>query len=260
MTTRRPTFDDLVATMGRLRGPGGCPWDREQTHRSLRPYLLEETYEALEAIDRGSPDDLRQELGDLLLQVVFHAQMAREAGTFTIEDVVAGLVDKLIRRHPHVFGDVRVEGSREVLANWETIKAQERTEGLHGPEAGALTGLPRALPALALAQRTQDQAARAGFAWPDLQAALGKVREELAELEAAAGRGEGRAAEEMGDLLFAVAGLPRYLHLDGEQALREACTAFRDRFARMEADVRARGRPLTEYTADEMFALWRAAR
>ncbi|TMJ10939.1 MAG: nucleoside triphosphate pyrophosphohydrolase [Bacillati bacterium ANGP1] len=181
MTTHRPTFDDLVATMGRLRGPGGCPWDREQTHRSLRPYLLEETYEALEAIDRGSPDDLRQELGDLLLQVVFHAQMAREAGTFTIEDVVAGLVDKLIRRHPHVFGDVRVEGSREVLANWETIKAQERTEGLHGREAGALTGLPRALPALALAQRTQDQAARAGFAWPDLRAALGKVREELAE-------------------------------------------------------------------------------
>src|SRR5437879_12342356 len=138
MTTHRPTFDDLVATMGRLRGPGGCPWDREQTHRSLRPYLLEETYEALEAIDRGSPDDLRQELGDLLLQVVFHAQMAREAGTFTIEDVVAGLVDKLIRRHPHVFGDVRVEGSREVLANWETIKAQERPKGLHGPEGGAL--------------------------------------------------------------------------------------------------------------------------
>ena len=260
MTTRRPTFDDLVATMGCLRGPGGCPWDREQTHRSLRPYLLEEAYEALDAIDRGSPDELRQELGDLLLQVVFHAQMAAEAGTFTIEDVVAGLVDKLIRRHPHVFGDARVEGSREVLANWETIKAQERTEGRQGPEAGALSSLPRALPALALAQRTQDQAARAGFAWPDLRAALAKVREELAELEAAAARGDGSAAGELGDLLFAVANLPRYLHLDGEQTLREASTRFRDRFARMEAQVRARGRRLHEYTADEMLALWRAAR
>jgi tetrapyrrole methylase family protein / MazG family protein len=129
--TRRPTFDDLVATMARLRGPGGCPWDREQTHRSLRPYLLEETYEALDAIDSGSPQQLCQELGDLLLQVVFHAQMAKDAGAFTIDDVVAGLVDKLVRRHPHVFGDVTVEGSGEVLANWASIKAQERSEGRH---------------------------------------------------------------------------------------------------------------------------------
>jgi tetrapyrrole methylase family protein/MazG family protein len=265
---RRPTFDDLVATMARLRGPGGCPWDREQTHRSLRPYLLEETYEALDAIDHGSPDELRQELGDLLLQVVFHAQMAAGAGTFTIDDVVAGLVEKLIRRHPHVFGDVQVGGSREVLANWEAIKAKERTEGLHGAEAGtpaetsgsALGNLPRALPALALAQRTQEQAARAGFAWPDLRAALAKVREELAELEAAAERGGERAAEEMGDLLFAVANLPRYLHLDGEQVLREACAVFRGRFTRLEERARARGRRLGEYSADEQLALWRAAR
>ncbi len=267
--TRRPTFDDLVATMARLRGPGGCPWDREQTHRSLRPYLLEETYEAFEAIDAGSPQQLCQELGDLLLQVVFHAQMAAEAGTFTIDDVVAGLVDKLIRRHPHVFGDVEVGGARDVLTNWEAIKAQERTKGLHGlseetraaaPES-ALDGLPRALPALALAQRLQERAARTGFAWPDLRGAVGKVREELAEVEAAAeGRGNGDPAEELGDLLFTVANLPRYLSIDGEQALRDACAKFRERFARLEASARAQGRDLRQCTTDELLAMWRAAR
>ncbi len=267
--THRPTFDDLVATMARLRAPGGCPWDREQTHRSLRPYLLEETYETLEAIDAGSPQQLCGELGDLLLQVVFHAQMAAEAGTFTIDDVVTGLTDKLIRRHPHVFGNVSVRGSGDVLANWETIKARERTEGLHGasPETdtiasgSALDGIPRALPALALAQQLQKRAARKGFTWPDLRAALDKVREELAEVEAAAG-GEGGAdvAEELGDLLFAVANLPRYLHLDGEQTLRDACATFRDRFARLEASARARGRDLRELPPDEVLAMWRAAR
>jgi MazG family protein len=265
----RPTFDDLVATMARLRGPGGCPWDREQTHRSLRPYLLEETYETLEAIDAGSPQQLCGELGDLLLQVVFHAQMAAEAGTFTIDDVVAGLTDKLIRRHPHVFGDQSVSGSGDVLANWETIKAQERTEGLHGasPEAdaiardSALDGIPRALPALALAQQLQKRAARRGFAWPDLHAAVNKAREELAEVEAAAGEeGGADTAEELGDLLFTVANLSRYLHLDGEQALRDACAKFRDRFMRLEASARAQGRDLRELPADEVLAMWRAAR
>ncbi len=282
--TRRPTFDDLVATMARLRGPGGCPWDREQTHRSLRPYLLEETYEALDAIDSGSPQQLCQELGDLLLQVVFHAQMAKDAGAFTIDDVVAGLVDKLVRRHPHVFGDVTVEGSGEVLANWESIKAQERLEERHGhghsgtPEdAGpsALDGLPRGLPALALAQRLQERAAEAGFTWPDLRAAIGKVREEIAELETAekarqqtaeatararsAGDGSG-IAEELGDVLFTVANLPRYFSLDGEQALRDACAKFRARFARLEAAARAQGRELRECGNDELLAMWHKAR
>jgi tetrapyrrole methylase family protein / MazG family protein len=267
----RPTFDDLVATMARLRGPGGCPWDREQTHRSLRPYLLEEAYEALEAIDGGSPQQLCQELGDLLLQVVFHAQMAKEAGAFTIDDVVAGLVDKLVRRHPHVFGDVTVEGSGEVLANWASIKAQERSEGRHGPadsrtpeHAGpsALDGLPRGLPALALAQRLQERAAESGFTWPDLQGAIGKVREEIAELETAvkARRDRSDVAEELGDVLFTVANLPRYLHLDGEQALRDACAKFRARFARLEASARAQGRELCEYSSDELLTMWRAAR
>ncbi|TMI87313.1 MAG: nucleoside triphosphate pyrophosphohydrolase [Bacillati bacterium ANGP1] len=264
----RPAFDDLVAIMARLRGPGGCPWDREQTHATLRPYLLEETYETLEAIDAGSPGWLRLELGDLLLQVVFHAQMAGEAGTFTIDDVIAGLVEKLVRRHPHVFGSRQVSGSGEVLANWETIKERERAEGLHGPEeraksagGSALDGLPRTLPALALAQRLQERAAGAGFTWPDLGAAAAKVREELAELEAAAADGHGaRTAEELGDLLFTIANLPRYLGLDGEQALRDACAKFRERFARLEQRARAEGRPLREYSADELLALWRAAR
>lgn len=294
--TRTPTFDDLVATMARLRGPGGCPWDREQTHRSLRPYLLEETYEALEAIDTGSPQQLCQELGDLLLQIVFHAQMAKEAGAFTIDDVVAALVDKLVRRHPHVFGDVEVTGSGEVLANWASIKAQERSEGLAAdghPETperarpSALDGLPRGLPALALAQRLQERAAEAGFDWPDLRGAIGKVREELAELETAAKAGQDVAAasgpapgqdgslraqaagergdnagtaEELGDLLFTVANLPRFLRLDGEQTLRDACAKFRDLFGRLEASARAQGRELRECSAAELLAMWRAAR
>ena len=265
----RPAFDDLVAIMARLRGPGGCPWDREQTHASLRPYLLEETYETLEAIDTGAPDSLRLELGDLLLQVVFHAQLAGEAGTFTIDDVIAGLVEKLIRRHPHVFGNLQVSGSGDVLANWETIKERERAEGLHGLEeratsaagSSALDGLPRALPALALAQRLQMRAAGAGFTWPDLGAAAAKVREELAELEAAAADGSGaQTAEELGDLLFTIANVPRYLGLDGEQALRDACAKFRERFTRLEERARAEGRSLREYSADALLALWRAAR
>ncbi len=284
--TRTPTFDDLVATMARLRGPGGCPWDREQTHRSLRPYLLEETYETLDSIDSGSRQQLCQELGDLLLQVVFHAQMAKEAGAFTIDDVVAGLVDKLVRRHPHVFGDVAVGGSGEVLANWASIKEQERSEGLHGhgahagtPERAqpsALDGLPSGLPALALAQRLQERAAQAGFTWPDLDSAIGKVREELAEVEAAAKARKARApagaeaaaerrdnadaSEELGDVLFTVANLPRYLNLDGEQTLRDACAKFRNRFRRMEASARAQGRALHECSAEELLAMWRAAR
>lgn len=267
---RTPTFDDLVAIMSRLRGPGGCPWDREQTHQSLRPYLLEETYEALEAIGSGSPRELCEELGDLLLQVVFHAQMSREAGEFTIDDVIAGLVDKLVRRHPHVFGEVKLEQSGEVLAHWASIKAQERSEALPGqtgdPDAperaqpGALDGLPRGLPALALAQRLQERAAQAGFAWPDRHSAMRKVREELAELETAAERGSPDVAEELGDVLFTVANLSRYLHVDGEQALRDACAKFRGRFARLEAAVRAQGRTLQEYSGDELLAMWRAAR
>ncbi len=283
MSDRRPAFRDLVAIMARLRGPGGCPWDRQQTPQSLRPYLLEEAYETLDAIDAGAPDRLREELGDLLLQVVFHAQMAAEAGQFTIDGVVAGLAEKLIRRHPHVFGDARVSGPDAVLARWEEIKEEERARAAHvaqtgpaetaheaetpadgatGPAGGsALDGLPRTLPALMLAQQMQARAAQAGFAWPDLGGAAGKLREELRELEAAAAGGSPeRIAEELGDFLFTAANLPRYLGCDGELALREACAKFRERFARLEAHARASGRSLRECAPDELLALWRAAR
>jgi MazG family protein len=272
------TFADLVEIMARLRGPGGCPWDREQTHRTLRPYLLEEAYETLEAIDSGSAAALCQELGDLLLQVVFHAQMAAERGAFTIDDVIAGLVEKLIRRHPHVFADAQVAGASEVLANWEAIKAEERRTGLHtgagsggsgGPAGGtapgehgsALDGVPRALPSLALAQALQERAARAGFAWPGMADAVAKVAEELAELqEAARGQDGRRAEEEVGDLLFAAANLPRYVGADGEQALRDAAARFRARFERLEALARARGGTLADLPPAERLALWRSLR
>lgn len=274
----RPTFDDLVAIMARLRGPGGCPWDREQTQGSLRPYLLEETYEALEAIDDGPPDRLREELGDLLLQVVFHAQMAAEAGTFTINDVIASLAEKLVRRHPHVFGNASVTGAEGVVARWDAIKDEERaqarashdgsphpgrdrTGGAAADGHSALDGLARTLPALMLAQHMQARAARAGFTWPSLHDAIGKIREELTELErAAAGGPPEHIADELGDLLFTAANLSRYLGLDGELALRAASAKFKDRFTRLEAAARKAGRRLGEYTPDELRSLWRAAR
>src|SRR5205807_1891367 len=162
MTTRRPTFDDLVTTMGRLRGPGGCPWDREQTHRTLRPYLLEETYEALEAIDSGSPDDLREELGDLLLQVFMHHAIAAESGDFDIADVALYATAKMIHRHPHVFGEVAVDGAEGVMRNWEGLK---RKEAAKRGRVSALEGAPRSLPALAWALSLQKRAARVGFDW-----------------------------------------------------------------------------------------------
>ncbi len=273
MTDHRQTFADLVAIMARLRGPGGCPWDRQQTHESLRPYLLEEAYETIDAIDAGSPDRLREELGDLLLQVVFHAQMAADAGQFTIDDVVAGLTEKLIRRHPHVFGEAAVNSAGEVVTRWEEIKRQERATGgepaagtvageaARDARGGTLDGLPRTLPALALAEQIQVRAAQAGFSWPGFDSAAGKLREELRELEAAAQDGSPeQVAEELGDVLFTAANLPRYLGLNGELVLREACDKFRQRFARLESRARASGRALRDYTPDELLLLWRAAR
>jgi MazG family protein len=282
MDDSRPTFDDVIKIMARLRAPGGCPWDRQQTHQTLSPYLLEEAYETLEAIEAGAAERLCEELGDLLLQVVFHAQMAAEAGAFTIQDVVAGLGEKLIRRHPHVFGDVRVAGPEAVLANWEVIKEAERAgarqaregepaeaqaEGGQEPadegarSGGALDGLPRTLPALMLAQQIQARTARVGVAWPGPGEAIGKTREELAELERAAERGPADLlAEEMGGVLFTMAALARSLGVDGEQALRAACATFRRRFARLEEAARDQGRSLRDCTAEELLTLWHAAR
>ena len=197
------SFDELIAIMSRLRGPGGCPWDREQTHRSIRKYVIEEAYEVAEAIDRDDPAELCAELGDLLLQVVFHSEMAREAGRFSVDDVCRGIVDKMRRRHPHVFGDVEVDGAAQVVRNWEEIKKRER-----GADASAIDGVPRALPALQRAERIGEKASRVGFDWPDVDGVLRKVDEERVELAEAMLSGDrARIADELGDLLLATANL-----------------------------------------------------
>ena len=252
--------------MARLRAPGGCPWDRAQTPASLRPYLLEEAYETLDAIDGGSPARLKEELGDLLLQVVFHAQMAAEAGAFTIDDVVAGLVEKLIRRHPHVFGNAAAATPDAVVARWEAIKQAERADagqsadgGGDTPPAphatGALAGLTRTLPSLMLAQQMQLRAGRAGFQVP---AAAAEARCAVDPLERAGAR-DGAAEREIGDLLFAAVAAAAARHVDAELALREASERFRARFGRLEALARTRGVALGTCGPDLLAALWREA-
>ena len=249
-------FRELVDVVARLRAPDGCPWDREQTHASLRPCLLEECYEVLDAIDRGSPTALREELGDLLLQIVFQAQVATEAGAFTIEDVIADEVAKMVRRHPHVFADATVADSAEVVRNWSRLKAAERAErGVEDPSV--LSGLPPALPALHAASRMGEKAARVGFDWPSAAAALAKVREEVAELEEALASGDAaRIEHEIGDTLFALASVARLADQSPEMALRSALARFARRFRVVEAAVRANGRDIHALTPDELEALW----
>jgi MazG family protein len=242
--------------MRRLLGPGGCPWDREQTLATLRPFLLEETYEVLEALDEGDPDHHAEELGDLLFQIVFQAELAR----LPLERIVRAIGDKLIRRHPHVFGDVTVKDSTEVLANWERIKRGERG-GRADAAGGLLAGVARSLPALARAHRLAARAAKVGFDWPDVPSVRAKVDEELAELEAAAASGERAAIEhEAGDLLFAVAQLARKLGLDPEDTLRAANGRFERRFAHVEAGLAARGKTPAQSSLEEMDALWDEAK
>ena len=247
--TARYTFDDLVQVMARLRAPGGCPWDRAQTAQTLRPYLLEEAYEVLDAIDHSDPAALREELGDLLLQAVFHAQMAGEAGHFAAGDVVDGLVRKLIDRHPHVFGDQPLETAEAVLAHWHMAKQTQRQ--------GIFDGIPEALPALARAQKVQERAAALGFQWPDVRAALKKVREELAELENAPPE---MVAEELGDVLITVTNLAILFGVDAEQTLRDATRGFVERFQRVVALAEASGKPLGERSLEDMLQLWRQAK
>jgi tetrapyrrole methylase family protein/MazG family protein len=242
---------ELVRVIHRLQAPDGCPWDREQTHQSLARHLLEEAHETLEAIDSGDPERLREELGDLLLQVVFHAEIARRDGAFDIDDVAEAVVAKLIKRHPHVFGDVKVESADEVLVNWERIKAEEKGE--HPVDHD----IPSTLPALARASKVQRRAAGTGFDWRTREAALAKVQEELRELEDAPPE---RAEDEMGDLLFAVAALGRRLDVDPETALRKATARFADRFDRMKAEAAAEGVSLEEMTDSELLDRFRSAR
>jgi MazG family protein len=249
-------FRDLIDVVARLRGPGGCPWDREQTRESLRACLLEECYEALDAIDRDDPTALREELGDLLLQIVFQAQIAAEAGQFTVEDVSADVAAKMIRRHPHVFGDATVTDSAEVVRNWSRIKAEERAQR-GAADSSVLSGLPPELPALHAAARLGEKAARVGFDWASPAAALGKVHEELAELEEAVASGQpARIEHEIGDILFALASVARLAGQSPEMALRQALARFARRFRGMETVVSASGRDIHTLTPAELDALW----
>lgn len=249
-------FRELVEIMTRLRGEGGCPWDREQTRESLKPFLLEETYEVLEALDRGDPAALQEELGDLLLQVIFHATVAREKGEFTIAEVLQTVADKLTRRHPHVFGAASATTSEEVLTRWEAIKRAEKQDG-----TSALDGVPRELPALLRAQRVQEKASRVGCDWPDRSGALAKVDEELAELKEAVSSGEASAVEEeMGDFFFSLVNLCRFLRLNGEEALRKAIGRFTERFHAVEREIRRQGKRWEDVTLPEIDALWERAK
>jgi len=241
-------FGRLVEVVARLRRE--CPWDRKQTHESIRPYLIEEAYEVAEAIGSGDDGELKEELGDLLLQVVFHARMAEERGAFSVGDVVKDLVEKLVRRHPHVFGEVEVEDAEEVLERWEEIKKKEGRESL-------LDGVPRSLPALLRARRVQEKASKVGFDWERAEGALGKLGEELGELEDAMRSGDRvRAEEELGDLLFSVVNLSRFLGLDPEWALHKAIDKFVARFKKVEEELAERGRDPREATLEEMDRIW----
>jgi tetrapyrrole methylase family protein/MazG family protein len=252
-------FAELIEIMARLRGEGGCPWDREQTHESIKPYFVEETYEVLEAIDEGDPGKLREELGDVLLQVVFHARMAEEAGAFAIADVIRSITEKLIRRHPHVFGTVQADTAQEVLFNWEEIKRAERTRATGS--ASALDGVPRELPALLRAHRLQEKASRVGFDWSEAREVLKKVEEELAELkEAMEGQAALRVEAELGDLLFSLVNLSRFVSVNPEEALRKTIGRFIARFRFIEEELTRRGRSLKDSTLPEMDALWDQAK
>ena len=246
------TYQDVVA---RLRAPGGCPWDREQTHQSLRPHLLEEAYEVLEALDADDPQKLEEELGDLLLQILLHAQIATEGGDFRLIDSVRTAVAKLVRRHPHVFGEAQADTSEDVLRSWEQIKRAERgDEGFRS----MLSGINRSLPALAQALEVQRRVARVGFDWSNAEDVLAKVREELDEWTAA--RDESELSWELGDLLFSLVNVARWHDLDAESALREANLRFMRRFALVEARAHESSVPLEEMTLGELDALWEAAK
>ncbi len=250
------SFESFQETVAHLRAPDGCPWDREQTHLSLRQHLLEEAYEALDALDRESVVDLQEELGDLMLQLVIQIQIATEDSEFKMADVLSGINDKLVRRHPHVFGEVEVESVSEVLHNWEALKEQERKDD--GEGAGSLDGLPGSLPALAQALEYQSRAARVGFDWPDVNGVLEKVNEEVAEVQAEEG-GEAQVAE-LGDLFFALVNVSRWLDIDPEAALRGANRRFKTRFGRVEAAARSNGESLSEMDIAALEALWQAAK
>jgi nucleoside triphosphate diphosphatase len=294
MSTTGERFERAVSIMARLRAPDGCPWDREQTFDTIKPYTLEETYEVLEAIDNRDWPELAGELGDLLLQVLFYAQMAREQGTFSIDDVLDRLSNKLVDRHPHVFGDVKADTSAEVLRNWEALKAEEKKKRLasrgaqrdtdHQASQSVLAGISSSVPALLEAHKLSSRAARVGFDWPRIEDLLSKLEEEIAELreelkefpapgprpggEGVAGSGRPivsdelrtRLEEEVGDLFFVLVNIARYLTLDSESALRKANRKFKRRFTSVEDDLRDQGKTMEQASLDEMEGLWHQAK
>jgi MazG family protein len=252
-------FERLLEIMRRLRQPGGCPWDREQTPTSLKPFLLEEAYEVLEAIESGDRASLREELGDLLFQVVFHAEMAAERRDFDIADVLEHLVRKMTRRHPHVFADASVDTPREALAQWEAIKQDEARAS--GVARSVIDGVPRALPSLIRAQRITSKAARVNFDWPDARAAWSKVEEECRETAAAlAAHDRTRIQEELGDVLFSVVNVARLASIDAEEALHGAIEKFRHRFTRMEAELMAEGKSVASVSPADLERSWEAVK
>jgi len=251
------SFEAFQEIIAHLRAPDGCPWDKEQTHQSLRASLLEESYEALAALDSKDPHKMTEEFGDLLLQIVLNAQIASEEGEFGMQDVFKGIYDKIIRRHPHVFGETHVDGVGNVLKNWEKLKAEERLGSME-PEKGLLDGVPLALPALLQAQDYQDRAARVGFDWPEIEGVLEKIVEEIQEVRQAENVKE--LAGELGDLIFSLVNLARWKKIDAESALRGTNMRFRKRFAFVEAGAKKQARNLSDLTMDEMEALWREAK
>jgi tetrapyrrole methylase family protein/MazG family protein len=250
------SFESFAEIVAHLRAPNGCPWDREQTHQTLRKHLLEESYEAIAAIDAGDFTAMREEFGDLLLQVVLQSQIANEENQFNIHQAIHGIYTKLVRRHPHVFGDLKLDGVEGVLANWEKLKERERSEKKE--ERGLLDGIPMALPALSQAQEYQDRVARVGFDWPEVEGVLDKVKEEIEEIKNAETNFE--LASEIGDLFFALVNVARWKHIDAESSLRATNMKFKKRFAFVEQGAKKQTRELSALSLDEMESLWQEAK
>ncbi len=251
------SFDELVQLMTRLRGPDGCPWDRKQTLPDLKPYVIEEAYEVVDAIDRDDRAALTEEVGDLLLEAVFIAEITREEGTFDVYDSITAIHDKLVRRHPHVFADAKADDAEQVLVNWEKLKSDERK----AENKSVLSGVPRSMPALLKASRLTEKAARVGFDWRRTEDVFDKLDEEMAELREAVAEGNAEHVhEEVGDLLFTIANIARKVNVNAEEALQSTSRKFMRRFASMESAVRERGKNLDELTLEEMDALWDAAK
>lgn len=251
-------FQKLVELMARLRGPDGCPWDRKQTPQSLKPFLIEECYEVVDALDEGAPEKVKEELGDLLFQIIFHARLAEEAGQFTIGDVIAANREKMTRRHPHVFGEEKLATDKEVLANWEEIKKKEKG---YEHRKSVLEGVPRDLPSLLRAHRLQERAARIGFDWARLEEALPKLDEEIAEFKESLKQEDAAGIEEeLGDLFFMLVNISRFLGVNPEEALRKTISKFIHRFRFIEEKAEAAGKSLAVMSLDEMERLWQESK